>query len=625
MCVLLAAVLSLVLFGTVAFAASEGPADDPQESVPAASAEGQETSLPAAASSDEDEHDNVPSGTASGMEAPKASRPGGSLPEGAAAYAVGSDLPEGAAAYGIGSDLPDGAAPYESGPTTQQAESGLKWTIVGEGTLGVVDGDETVEIGEWAEDAELPAEDVEFAAVPDDVKDEVTGVTVDGKDVDFEEDDAVWTFTVEEVTEDTEIVVSFGTDIPGQITVYGPGKVSVLEDDAWQPVSEEEPEFDGAIGDVMRFLATSTQTGYAASYISIGDKVVEPIMYSKDGPVFEVTVEAPLMDIGVRFLETDELNVVIEGSGSLLMKQGTAWSEVENGAKIPFDPDGYSSSDPMVFRAAPAAGYQMSDVRYASYPLILTKEEDPENSDSPAYTFSVPDPSGGAQLHVMFLASSDSTIQWLRGSSTTTGISWAVPLGTSVYGVSNVTDGSNVVTTQLTSGPAYEQARTFAARFGSVFTAWDFTLFNAQGASYTPTVPVLFSVPLPSGYPANTQNLRMLHIMADGQMTENPIELRTDAATGMKYIHMRAESLSTFILVNTASGTAVPTAVPTSVSGMLSTPVPTAPATASTPVPTAPGTADSRDAGLWWVLVAVCAAGMAAAVSVRRRRSAGGR
>lgn len=521
----------------------------------------------------------------------------------------------------IGAGLPEGAAAYS--PQNADESPQISCTAIGDGTVyALVDG-EGIELSDWIETVDFPVEDAQFAAVPDDIHDDVTGVTIDGEHVDFAEEDGMWVFTADTLENSAQIVVSFGNIIPGSIQILGPGKVSILEEDEWSPVSEDEPEFEGEIGTVVRLLATSTQAGYACTFVSAGGKDVEPVMYSAEGPVFEFAIEAPLMDVMVRFLAEDELITEIAGKGTLEVSISDTWVEIENGARLPFDPEQVSEDDPMVFRAVAAEGYAFSEARYESYPLIATKMDSDEDPPVEQYMFSIPDPSDDGLLRVTFLASSDSTVEWLRGSDTTTGISWAAPLGTSQYGVSNVTQGSNVRTTLLTQGAAYEQARTLAARFGSVFTAWDFSLVNAEGSSYRPTVPILFSIPIPAGYPASTQSLRMLHISSDGQVTENPIEIRTDAATGRPYIFMRAESFSTFVLVNTASGSNVPTAVPT----YAPTAVPTAPAAGTTPAPTAskaPGTADSSHMTMWILLAFAAAAAVAAGV-IGCRRSLYGR
>lgn len=599
MCIVLAALLSVFCFGMTAFAASEAPSvaelqQDTAEEDGAVQASLEEEGTDAYEAAYQPDEDAISGEDADGRE-------------------VGSGLPEGASAY-----LPDA-------PDSTHSPQEIYCTTIGAGTVyALVDG-EREELGSWVETVEFPVEDAVFAAVPESSGEDVTGVTVDGRHVDFEEDNGIWVFTVDRLQEDTQIIVSFGDAIPGSVDILGPGRVSLLEEDEWVPVSEEEPEFEGEAGTVLRLLAVPTQTGYAATSVTVGDAAVEPVMYSAQGPVFEITVAGPVMDITVRFLASDELDMEIAGEGTVEISVADTWVQIENGAKIPFDPEEVTADDPMVFRAVPAQGYAMSDVRYASYPVIVTKMDSPaDQPDLEQYMFSIADPRDDALLHVTFLASSDSAVEWLRGSDTTTGISWAVPLGTSSYGVSNVTQGSNVLTTLLTQGTAYEQARTLAARFGSVFTAWDFSLVNADGASYRPTVPILFSIPIPSGYPASTQSLRMLHILSDGQMTENPIEIRTDAATGRQYIYMRTESLSTFILVNTASGSGVATPVPT----YAPTAVPTAAVAAAagpTASGTAPGTADTRDLAAWILvaLTAFAAAVYAGARYIGRARTGG--
>lgn len=627
-CILLALLLSLSSFCAVAFAASDEPSATASSTASAsakASAKSESVSSAERDASDSDDPEAEPSDDEESGES------GG----------VGSGLPQGAAPYdsGDGSELPQGAAPYDPEDGSEDDDESLTLTTIGDGTLYVLQDDEIIELQDWVDTVEFPVEDVQFVAVPDNENEALTGVMVDGERIPFEEvsDEDYWEFTVDSVPADAEIVVSFGGLIPAAFTMYGGGEVSVLQGDQWQQISEEEPEFEAQDGTTLRILASPAQSGYAASFITVDGTDLGPVMYAAAGTVFEVPVEGPYLDIEVRFLEYGLVDVEIEGKGQVdVCSDDDSWVAVENGAKIPFEPGSITDDDPLTFRGVPADGYSLSGARYASYPLILTKLTEEEAaamslSGKDVHVFTLPDPDDTGLLRVTFLASGDSQVQWLRGSDTTTGISWAVPLGTSSYGVSNVSEGSSIKITQLQQGQqGYEQARSLAARFGSAFVAWDFSLVNAEGVAYKPTVPVLFSLPIPNGFPRTAQGLRMLHILSDGQVTENPLEIRTDAATGIQYIYMRVESLSTFVLVNAGSGTSAPTAVPTyyagTGTGTYATPVPTAPVATAVPtaVPTAssPRTDDTGQLAGWWLAAFAAGVLVCCAALLRRRAQA---
>lgn len=629
-----------------AYAASAAVSDEPGAAAPKEEENAVVSEEPDSSASD-DAEESAPEETAAGEEASEEDASDDAKAEEPDADGAEEDEPvkDRDSNVVVGSGLSSGAA------TDDTAAGALDLTVYGDGVLDVREGDEWIQLADWEKDAVLPQEDVEFRAEAVREGEPLTGVMVDGKLVGFEEsedEENAWLFSIPELTEETKIIVSFGDIIPCTVTMYGPGSVRVLGDaegSEWIDITDEEPEFEAAVGEKLRILCTSGQTGYICTFLSVGDGTAEPKAFTTEGTVFEIEAKAPITQIAARFLAYDEIDVVKEGEGKIYWQnEDGGWTEIEDDARFPYDPESVSEQKPLTFKAVPEEGSQVPVVRFQDIELVVTEApEEPQATASPeasasaeasgqpqqpGFLFTIPNPEKNGKLNVRFASSgSGSEIEWCRGSDSATGISWAVPMGTSVYGESNVTEGSKIQITRLTSGSAYEQARTLAARFGSQFTAWDFTLVNAQGVSYTPNVPVLFSLPIPSGYPQDLQYLRMLHILPDGQFMENTIELRQDPSTGMRYLYMRTDSLSTFILVNTASatGTPTPTPVPT-YSYATATPVPTYAATAAptpTPVPTAPVTGDpAMDEG-WLTILAMLASAafMMGAYALYRRNT----
>lgn len=584
---------------------------------------------------------------------------------------VGEGLPPGAAPYdGADSEEPtaDAAEDPDVEPDDSQEESpegaaDSILTVVGSGNVEVQDEGAWISFAAWAKGASLPQQNVRFRAIPSVSGEKVTGVALDLDPVPYKEDDGAWLFTIDVLEDTSALAVSFGDTIPGAVTVVGPGSAWIMAGTEWAEIPTDEPRFEETLGSTVSILAEPDSASYAAAEIWVGNTPVNPVRYTKQGAVFELKVTGPIMDLAISFEQYDQIEMKIDGTGTLSCEKDENWIAFENGARFPYDPNEVSGEKPLSFKAAPASGYAMGDVTFNGNAVTVTGpdgtvrqtksaaasanaapnpvpraaragREAGDNDDLPAvpldnatgeYRFTVSNPVNNGVLSVAFLASDNAEIQWLRGSDLRTGISWAIPLGTSTYGISNVTPGSNIQITPLTQGEQFDRARTLAARFGSEFKVWDFTLVNEAGAAYEPTVPALFSLPIPAGYPQNQQYLRMLHIRSDGQIMECPLEVRTDPVSGMVYIATKADTLSTFILVNTLSGNGVSTPVPTYPQGAAGGAGAKASASASGAAAggtgKAPGTADDTNLLLWAALAAVAFAALAAGARLAAHRA----
>lgn len=467
--------------------------------------------------------------------------------------------------------------------------------IVGNGSLEAsVDGAwQRVPGGSFA----IPAGTTQFRATATGTG-ALVSVALNGQAVRFTQDATsanTWRFTVTDPAAASTLVLTFSDEVQMELSVEGPGTVSQLVGSTWTELSPGAGAAGIPAGGSLQLTAAATGEGYACTSIKVNGTEIAPSAYNAEGAVFEAKPENGACTVAVEFTRSSQLVMDVEGDGKVYLVKGTSWIELTDEARLPFETE---RDAPMQFRFVPATGYTMGAVTFQGGALSVTAVDATENT----YGTTLVSPVNSGVLKATFLAGDDSLIEWIRGTDTSTGISWAVPLGSSVYGTSNVTANSRIIITRLTQGTAYDAARTAATPY-SQFAAWDISLVDANGQVYTPTVPVLMNLPIPSGYPTTIPPLRMLHILSTGRVVENTIETRQNPQTGSTYLYMRADSLSTFVLVNTnsaATNTATPAPTGTSTGG--------AGGTTTNTTPTSPRTGDPTNLALWWTLLVLSVA-----------------
>lgn len=506
------------------------------------------------------------------------------------------------------SEAPTATPEPTATPTATPTPSNtLTVRITGNGTLEAsVNGAwERVPAGEF----EMPAEPTEFRATASG-NDSLVSVLLNDQHVRYTQDASeknVWRFTLTDPTAQSTLALTFSNEIRMDLSVDGPGNVSQQVNNTWQELTPGAGAATMPAAGNVRLTAAAAQDGYACTSIKVNGVETAPLMFSAEGAVFEAVAKDGACEVAVEFTRSDQLVMDIEGQGKVYLVKGSGWIELADEARLPFQTE---RDAPMQFMFVPATGYNMGAVTFQGGALSVTQENATQNN----YTTTLISPVNGGVLKATFLAGDDSLIEWIRGTDTPTGISWAVPLGSSMYGVSNVTPSSRILITRLTQGAAYDAARTAATPY-SQFAVWDISLVDANGQAYTPTVPVLMNLPIPSGYPTTIPPLRMLHILSNGRVVENTIETRQNPQTGSTYLYMRADSLSTFVLVNTnsaATNTATPAPGTTAQAG----------GTANT-TPTAPRTGDSSNLPLWWTMLVLSIAAIAVSGFELGRASAG--
>lgn len=112
----------------------------------------------------------------------------------------------------------------------------------------------------------------------------------------------------------------------------------------------------------------------------------------------------------------------------------------------------------------------------------------------------------------------------------------------------NVTPGSTLTVNQIADGEEYSSTKNAVSQWGSVFTAYDIKLVDANGVPYQPGTKVRLLLLLPGGYTTNLEQLYIIHIKSDGRKEELVYDFYKDGDT--TYLITETTAFSKFVIVD---------------------------------------------------------------------------
>ena len=320
------------------------------------------------------------------------------------------------------------------------------------------------------------------------------------------------------------------------VNIEGPGTLSMLENGKWEGVASMEDSIEVTKDSTLTLKAFPAEG--AAFDSAVVDGQPADVTETEDGGyVFEVPSVQADGSIEVVFTEKmADISVDIEGPGGLFMLENGKWFGVAEG-------EGSISvavGSTVTLRAYPEEGASFLLAVVNGQPVNVT-----ETGDG-GYEFKIEDIQADSTVEAAFLGAIDIGVM---SQDNTTGIEYFLPSAMVVPG-SNITPDSWLEISAVTGGDAYASVKAAVAKFGTVFKAYDIALMNGEGA-YQPNIPVYLRFPLPEGYSTNPEDIRLVHIGADGSVEELEFEWK-QGDDGTYSMEIQTGSFSTFVIVDSS-------------------------------------------------------------------------